>query len=440
MVKKFSPVVKAAMDHYAQLSDALCSQCNNAALIDLRKQAKTRFLELGFPARRDEDWNYTPLNGFVQTHFTDQGVSHVSKEDIKAFLPPYPATRIVMIDGWFSEGLSDDLSQLPEQVSIEATQDALGFADAVNQFREHDGAFDKEPFAVLNNMLVRDGVFIQVARNTTVELPIFVLHVQSQNQHVSNLRNRVVVEENAELTVVESYVTLQSQDNAISALTNVVSEIDVARHGRLKQVVLQNQSTDGFYFNNQFVTQREESVFNTLYAGLGSDTSRHQNHLQMNGDHIESVQNSACFASGKQVMDSRTDTAHNALAGMSRQLHKYVLDGQTTGVFDGMIKVDQKAQKTDGQMDNKNLILSDSAKMDAKPKLEIYADDVQCSHGSATGQIDEDQIFYLQARGIARAQAVRMITEAFLLEPVEEAATPEIQHWVSAILAQKFNG
>lgn len=441
MVKKFSPVVKAAMEHYAQLSDDLNKACEHANVVALRQQAKQTFMQQGFPTRRDEDWGYTKLTDFVQTHFRIEGLSQISLGDIQPFLPSYPATRIVMVDGWFSENLSDDLSSLPKGVSVESMNDILDIPESAEKLIGPQTEIEKEPFGILNTMLLSDGYFLQVSRNTAVEIPIFVLHVQTQNQHVSNLRNRIIVEQNAELTLIESYVSLTAgQDEAFSGLTNVVSEIEVAEEARFKQVVFQGQAEKSYYFGNQFVSQGARSMFNTLYAATGSLTSRHQNHLQMNGEHIESTQNSACYASGQQTMDSRTYTEHNQVNGVSRQLHKYVLDGSAVGVFNGMIKVAQAAQKTDGQMDNKNLLLSNTAQMDTKPQLEIYADDVKCSHGSATGQINKDQVFYLQARGITKPQAIRMITEAFLLEPLEEVGNPDIKAWVASSLSQKLNG
>lgn len=440
LVKKFSPVVKSAMEHYAQLADDINKVTENSGLVALRETAKQQFLQQGFPSRRDEDWGYTKLNDFIQKPFRLEAGTHVTHKDIEAYLPDYPAVRIVMVDGWFSESLSDDLSDLPKGLSIESICDVLEAPDLLGKLTHQQKQIEDEPFGVLNTMLLNDGYYLQVSRNVSVEMPIFVLHVQAQNQQVSNLRNRVVLEENAELSLVESFVSLNAALTQFSGFTNVVTEIQVGQAARFKQVLLQSLAPHSYYFNNQFIEQSENSVLNTLYAGIGAQTSRHQNHLKMNGENIESSQNSACYAMGTQIMDSRTYTEHNELNGVSRQLHKYVLSGQAVGVFDGMIKVAQAAQKTDGQMDNKNLLLSDSAQMDTKPKLEIYADDVKCSHGSATGQINQDQIFYLQARGIRKPQAIRMITEAFLLEPLETVSQPAIRDWLAGALSQKLNG
>lgn len=436
MAKKFTPVMQSAMTHYAQLSDDL-NKAESPYLSALRQTAKALFLEHGFPTRRDEDWHYTKLTDFMQTQFRLQGISHLTQADIMPFLPAFAATRIVLVDGWFSESLSDDLSELPKGVTIESFEDLQQVPQVAEQLQLHESDMETEPFALFNTMLLNDGVVIQVENHAVLEMPLFILHVQTQQSHLSNMRNRIRIGEYADVTLVEAYVSLTDE---LCALTNVVSEIEIASHARVKQVVLQQQSKLGYYFNNQFVYQADHSGFTTLYAGLGGVTSRHQNHVYMNGEHIETIQNSACYATGAQTVDSRSYTEHNQEYGFSQQLHKYVLDHEAVGVFNGMIKVAQAAQKTDGQMDNKNLILSDSARMDTKPQLEIYADDVKCSHGSATGQINQEQIFYLQARGIPRAQAVRMITEAFLLEPVEVVSNGAIREWMSQILSQTLRG
>lgn len=431
--RKISPVAQQAVDHYIAQSSQLNEKCDNSSLVAIRSAAQTKLKEQAFPTQRDEDWQYTRLTGFVQNHFSTQTAGQVSSEQVKQLLPSFPVTKVVFVDGWFNESLSDDLMVLPKGVSFETFADVTDESGDVNQLFANEDEVLKEPFGVLNSCLAADGFYVQLSAGAHLELPLFVLHIQTNAQQSSHVRNRIEVADNAELTIVERYVSLVKED--ASELTNIVTQIDIGHHARVRQIVIQEQQDNAYYFNNQYIYQAENSSFNTFYGSIGSQIARHQNHLWMNGEHIESEQNSACLASDKQVVDSRTDTQHNDVWGQSMQLHKYVLTDSATGVFNGMIRVDQKAQKTDGQMDNKNLLLSDSAKMDTKPQLEIYADDVKCSHGSATGQIDENQIFYLQARGIKRSDAIKMITHAFLLEPVESINNNQIRTWVTERLS-----
>lgn len=426
MAKKLSPVAQQARDFYLQQAQAK-STAENGFLKQVRENAQAKFAAEAFPTAKDEDWKYTKLTGFIQHHFTTAGTSEAVADKMQSYMPGFPVIKLVFVDGWFSESLSDDLSELPKGISLESFSDTLSMNSELDQVFAGEDRVLSEPFGCINSMLMNDGFSLQLAANTTLELPLFILHLQTKAEHLSAVRNRIDVGQNAEVTLVERYVSLHSQG---AGCNNIVTEIGVAKHARVKQIILQQQNGESYYFNNQFITQAQESHFNTFFASTGCIVTRHQNHLYMDGERIENSQNSACIASGKQTVDSRTYSEHNQEWGFSRQLHKYVLDDDAVGVFDGMIRVDQQAQKTDGQMDNKNLLLSDKAKMDAKPKLEIYADDVQCSHGSATGQIDENQIFYLQARGIDKANAMRMITKAFLLEPAEEIADEQIRHWV----------
>ncbi len=438
IIRKISPMAQQAVDHYVAQSLLLNAAFPNDQVIAGRQRAQAIFAEQAFPTLRDEDWQYTKLTGFVQNRFESLGKHSLKLEDLHAFLPPYAVTKVVFVDGWFSEELSDDLSVLPNGVSFESTRDVFEVPGASDKLFAREAFINKAPFGVLNSLLMSDGYYLQVSANTVLDTPVFVLYVQSQANHMATLRNHVVLEENSEMTLVEQFVSL-SADEGFQGCTNVVTEMDVAKSARMKQVLVQQQNHSSYYFNNQFIYQADQSTFNTFYTGLGSLISRHQNHIFMNGEHIENCQNSACLGRGKQTMDSRTNTQHNQVWGMSQQLHKYVLDDSAVGVFNGMIRVDQQAQKTDGQMDNKNLLLSAHAKMDCKPQLEIYADDVKCSHGSATGQINEDQIFYLQARGIRRPQAIEMITQAFLMEPAEDISNVDIRQWVMTALADQLN-
>ncbi|NPA73031.1 MAG: Fe-S cluster assembly protein SufD [Gammaproteobacteria bacterium] len=433
MTRKISPMARQAVDHYITQSELLNNGCESDIVVEGRRRAQAILTNQGFPTQKDEDWQYTKLTGFVQERFNLAAKTEVKHQDIHALLPDFAVTKIVFVDGWFDEALSDDLSALPAGVSLESTRDTFEISGGDARLYAREEAINAEPFGVLNNLFLADGFYLQVSRNVTVSVPVFVLYLQTQQNQISTLRNQIILEENSELTLVEQYVSLPDGASAgFKSLTNVVTEISVAKSARMKQVIVQQQAAEAYYFNNQFIFQADKSVFNTFYAGMGSKISRHQNHLRMDGEHIENSQNSACLAHDGEVVDSRTETQHNQVWGVSKQLHKYVLSGSAEGVFNGMIRVDQQAQKTDGNMDNKNLLLSESARMNTKPQLEIYADDVRCTHGSATGQINEDQIFYLQARGIPRKQAIEMITQAFLMEPAEQIDRAEIQAWVKS--------
>jgi Fe-S cluster assembly protein SufD len=224
------------------------------------------------------------------------------------------------------------------------------------------------------------------------------------------VRHRVELAPATQLTLIEQHERLQDAP----VLNNCVIEADVAEDAHYRHLKLQRDTHQGFHMAHHLVCQQRNSTFSSFYAALGASVSRHFTHTYLLGEQAEMNVNSAGLATGDQVMDSRTFTDHATAHCTSRQVHKLVVDDRARGVFDGMIHVAPGAQKTDGLMDNKNLLLGPKAKVDAKPRLEIYADDVKCSHGSATGQLDPNQLFYARARGIDSQTAQLMITTAFL--------------------------
>lgn len=427
---KMSPVAQAAVERVLQMSEGVTPLLESQT--PLYQKAKERFAALGFPTQKLEDWKYTRLTQFLQEDFTlPMAKMTLSINDIEAFLPDFSVYSVVFVDGQFAPTLSDDL---PEGVSLKLMQPT---AQPESEWIADAEDFLAEPFAALNLLLAPSGLQLEVAPNTQVDLPIFILQIQTQAHTSVQMHHQICIGQGAEVNLLQETVALGESEPVWS---NLVTEIEVAENAFCRQLILQQLPENHYYFETQFIAQAKHSHFSSHYIATGAALSRHQNHLLMADESVETIQNSACIASGKQLMDSRTDTTHASTHGVSRQLHKYVLAGESVGVFDGMIYVDRGAIKTDGQMDNKNLILSNSAKMDAKPKLEIYADDVKCAHGSATGQMDKDQVFYLQARGIKRPEAVALITQAFAMEPLEDVPSAELRKLAQLAIQQKLDG
>lgn len=425
--KRMSLSAQKALDYYIGLSQDLNQTCLNESVKTMRAEAQSRLLQLGWPSRRDEDWQYTPITKFIQNEFSIKGTTPFTVEQIKPFLPPFEVTRMIFVDGYFDEALSDDSAGIQRGLVIETTADRFDLAGNENLAETlkiaQSGAFD-----ALNASLVKTGLQIEVAPNIAIEKPLLLLHIQTQPNHVSCLRHNIKLDEFSELSLIQSQVSLIDE----KVHSNWVSDIEVGKGAILKQVIVQNEGVQSVAFSHQWVQQAEKSQFETLYVGLGGQIARHQNEVSLRGEWAQTMQNSIVLAKDEQVIDSRPALEHAVPNGESRQLHKFVLKDKARGVFDGMIKVDQDAQKTNAQMDNKNLLLSDIAKMDTKPKLEIYADDVKCSHGAASGKMDLNQLFYMQARGIRKDAAVQMMTEAFLLEPLDGIQNQEIKNWLAA--------
>lgn len=411
---KMSPVAKQWLQDLVGLSEKVSPE----ALKEIRQAAQDKIWQTGLPTRKDENWQYTSIIPMLKQSFAPATPCKV--ESIEAFLPPFDVLPIVIVDGvyqpQFTQAFSKGTEVIWQQAEMPATESEL-------------------VFEVLNDLMLTHSLKIKQAKHTWSDLPIFVLHLQTQPNQLSNLRTVIELEEMAELTVIERHVSL----NEDAAWVNAVSDIQLAKEAKFKQVIYQTLNSQSFYFANQRIQQVENSNFETLAVLLGGQIARHQNRLHMLGEHCESHQHSIAFGEGSQTIDSRTETYHDVPNCDSNQLHKFVLKDKAKGVFDGMIYVARDAQKTDGLMDNRNLILSKDASMNTKPKLEIYADDVKCSHGCASGQMDDNQVFYMQARGIRKEAAYKLITQAFLLEPLEEISNEQVQHWLSGELTEKLH-
>ena len=429
---KMSPVARQFLDKMMALSDRLNHQTEAENLIEKRQLAKQHLWQTGLPTRKDEDWQYTSIQPLLQQDFgvNDAATSaDLSIDEIQSCLPSFDTIRLVFVDGVFAEKLSAGFDFIPDGLSIE-----MADADAIQTISLSE---DANPFQWLNELMLDQGLTIALDAHLILELPLHILLVQTQPQKLLSPRLQVHLAQGAQCQLLQQYVNVS---NPSLTWVNGVAQIELEEGAHCKQLVLQDLSEDSFYFYHQAVTQAKASHFESTYIGLGGLLSRHHSDVTQQGDAAETLQDSIVLGSGQQVLDTRTLTQHQALQGQSRQLHKLVLADDARGVFNGMINVARHAQKTDGQMDTKCLLLSPRAKMDAKPQLEIDADDVKCSHGFAAGQMDEDQIFYAQARGIRRADAVQMITQAFLLEPLEKFQTqPALQAWLTQMVVQKLS-
>ncbi|MGC9386409.1 MAG: Fe-S cluster assembly protein SufD [Hydrogenovibrio sp.] len=426
---KMSPAARQMLDHLVAQARQLNENTQAEALVEKRLEAESRLLVKGLPTRQDEDWQYTSLLPWLPHRFEIKASgAEPSLEALQTHLLPEEAIRLVFVDGVFSESLSAGFDLIPDALSIEMAE-----ADAIQTISPK---VEADAFELMNELLLDQGLTVRLDDRAALDVPVYVVQVQTQSEGLTNLRMQVEVGEKAEMTLIQQYVCLGGVE---SVFVNELAHLHLGQHARLKQVVLQDLSRNSFYFNHQYFRQAEASDLSTVYLGLGAEISRHQNQVALAGSYAECEQNSIGFGTDKQLVDSRTETLHQVAHCNSRQLHKFVLDGQARGVFNGMIYVAQDAQKTDGQMDNKNLLLSNDANMDTKPQLEIYADDVKCSHGCASGEIDENQLFYAQARGIRKADAVRLITQAFLLEPLETLSKIERRQWLASQVMRKLD-
>ncbi len=389
-------------------------QASGAAWIEqLRKAGMKRFEQVGFPSRTDEEWRQTNVDAIAKTAFQLPG--EPAEADVRRLHEQYSfgddaVCELVFVNGRFSAEFSkiDTLSRGVRLASLadEISSDSADVREALGQYAK----IDANPFVALNTGFINDGAFLLIGKGQAVERPIHFLYISvpGEGKTVSHPRTLIVAKDNSEATLVESYV-----GSTGTYLTNAVTEIIVGRDCRIDRNKLQHESLDAYHVATLQVTLGESSVFISHSAGIGSKLLRNDLNVVLNGERADATLNGLVLANGNQLIDNHTLLDHAAPNCTSHELYKYILNGKSTGVFKGKIFVNQIAQKTDSKQTSKCLLLSDDATMNSQPALEIYADDVKCTHGSTTGPVDDDMVFYLRSRGLSLDASRHLLTYAF---------------------------
>ncbi len=415
--------IERYLSHFEMFEKGLNGEAHSA-LHELRKSAIARFREAGFPSTHDEEWRFTNVAPIAKAPFMlMQGADRrrIDLSMLKPFLLSDVAEhRVVVVNGRFSPALSS-FGTLLKGVTISGLADLL--RDDPKLAARHLGAYaavDSDPFVALGTAFLRDGVFINVPENTELEYPVQVLFVSTgaEEPFVVHPRNLVLVGKNSRLSVVESYVHLE--DNTY--FNNVVSEIVVEEDAVVEFDRVQQESPRSFHVGTVHIHQQRGSRFAANAVTFGGAIVRNTVTAVLSGEHSECTLNGLSLATGQQLVDNHTAIDHASPNCESHELYKAILDGSARGVFNGKIFVRKDAQKTDAKQTNKTLLLSDDATIDTKPQLEIFADDVKCTHGATVGQLDEEQVFYLRTRGIGLDDARDLLTNAFAGDVINRIA------------------
>ena len=400
---------------YQTLAPALPGQ-TLSWLTALRGEALEKFSALGFPSPREEEWRYTNVSAIEKKLFSS--ATRVTESAVDSdWLKSYQledAWSVVLVDGHFSAELSV-LDDLPENISVMSMADALEKQpDKLEKFINQAVNNNEHGFIAFNTAWFTDGLFVHVAAKQVLAKPIQVLHIATQSDVLTATRTVIVADEMAEANVIETFVGL---DNAY--LSAAVTEVFVGTNARITLYKMQCESEKAYHFGGIYVKQSRDACFthhNFAFGGL----------LARSDIHTDLDQASECELNGlylgvkRQHIDNHTRINHLQPHGISRELYKGVLDDRARGVFQGRVIVAEDAQKTDSQMNNRNLLLSSDAEADTKPQLEIYADDVKCGHGVTVGQLDEKSVFYLQSRCVDEETARNILTFAFANEMVDK--------------------
>ena len=405
----------------------------------LRRNAIEQFAAIGFPTAKQEEWRFTNVSPVNKIDF--QPVLRYDREGIteadlaSAFLPD--AIRLVFINGFFSQEFSD-VRFVPKNVVIENLATAKkNYSDLIQQFIGKGVKTDENAFTALNTAFIQDGAFVHVPKGIVVEIPLQLLFVSTQktSPFISLPRNIINVDENAQLTVFESY--LHRADNIYC--TNAATEIFLGENAKVEHVKLQMESINAFHISNTVVRQQTAGVYRSNSIALGGAIARNNVTAFLDAEHIECTLNGLTLAAGTQLVDHHTTIDHAHPHCISHELYKFVLDEKARGVFNGKVYVRKDAQKTDAKQTNKTLLLSDDATINTKPQLEIFADDVKCTHGAAVGQLDAEQIFYLRSRGLGEEEAREMLTYAFAGDVVNRIEHESIRKLVEMSVLERSN-
>lgn len=423
-----------AREQSAALSNGL------AWIAPLRQAAAARFAELGFPTPRQEAWKHTNVAPFMARDYHSAVAGEVDESTLpagwreRAAILPGSHT-LVFVNGFFAPSLSQDLAS----EGIAAGNWANSPESAQDAAAQHFGQwlpYQEDAFRSLNLAMTEDGAVIHVPKGDRVERPIHLVFLTSESTEpvASYPRNLIVLEEGAEAAVVESFIGPDDSHYFTCAAT----EILVRDNAALDHYRIQEEGDQAFHYGALYVHEGRDVRFSTHIISIGAKTARNDLTTVLAGEGIDSTMNGLFITRGDQHVDNHTTVEHAQPHCNSHELFKGVLDDRSSGAFTGRIIVRPQAQKTDAIQSSKNLLLSDQATINPDPQLEIYADDVRCTHGATIGQLDEDAVFYLRSRGIPSDKARGILTYAFANEVIDEIRIESIRDRLESLVAERF--
>lgn len=402
-----------------------------------RKSALEVFQKLGLPTAKSEEYRFTPITRALEKNFNfdlANSASNISSID-QFLIPGLDANVLVFINGKYAAQFSEIISPKNE-LAILSLQAAIENGEATEHLENHLKT-SSDVFAAMNSALWQDGVFIRVPANSKVEKPVFILHFNEaeKSQSISHTRLMVIVEEGASFHLIERSASIGSNH----IFHTFAEEIVIGKNASLDYVKIQNDEGQLHQVANSFIHQAEKSHLNTFTLTLNGSLIRNNFNIAIDGENCESHFYGLYLLNGNTIADNHTVVDHIKPNSFSNELYKGVMDGNSKGVFNGKIFVRPNAQKTNAFQSNRNILLTDTASINTKPQLEIWADDVKCSHGCTSGQLDEEALFYLRSRGIPINEAQAMLLYAFAAETLEPIKNAELKSYLDGLISQRLN-
>ncbi|MCW3104899.1 MAG: sufD [Bacteroidetes bacterium] len=400
----------------------------------LREQAMESFSKLGVPGRKSEEYKYVNMEQALKGDLAAASPKPISEGQLNSLKVIGNAIVLVIINGRFSAEhtkFNNNIKGLQVMDIAEASGNAV--------FQKHYAKYadiNSDPFVALNTAMATGGVFMHVEKGTVIERPVHIIHISSSSESmIIHPRNLIVLEENAQATVIESFVTV---DASAKVFSNALTELFIDASAILQHYKIQEENENGYLVNTTQALQKKQSVFSTNNFTLSGSLVRNNLNIVLDDEQIETHLNGLYLTKGNQSVDNHTLVDHRKPNCNSNELYKGIIEEKSTATFNGKIYVRKDAQKTNAFQSNKNILLSDDGTINTKPQLEIYADDVKCSHGTSTGKLDEDKIFYLRARGLSEASAKKLLMHAFASEVVEHIKIDELRDYVEAKITARF--
>jgi Fe-S cluster assembly protein SufD len=416
----------------------------------IRRAAMERFTRTGFPSSRDEEWRFTPVGPIAQGSWQQAwareavagagATGRVTRDDLAPFVFGHTEwTTLVFVNGDYSPELSSP-GALPEGVLVTSLAEALrNGGELLQRHLAQYASIDENPFTALNTAFLRDGGLIHVPAGVELPVPVNLVYVTTPDATgtVTHPRNLILVDRNARAALVESYVTIAPGSRY---WTNPVTEIRTGPNSWVEHARIQRESEAAYHVATTEVEVHRDSHYRSFSMAMGAALARHNLNVRLADQYSEALLYGLYLTRGEQLVDTHTTIYHDHPNCHSWEVYKGILDGRSRAVFNGKVLVRPEAQKTDAKQTNRNLVLSDFAKVDTKPQLEIFADDVKCTHGATVGRLDERALFYARSRGVPAAVASRLLTYAFAAEVIEEVALEPVRLELDRLVLERLEG
>ncbi len=410
---------------------------DNSFLNELRGEAIKNFEISGFPSKKNEAWKYTSLKGLLNRDYSlfPESEQSIEYKDIQPyFIHEIDSYKIVFIDGKYASHLSqtthDEIDVCLMSAALTQSKYQPVIENYFNKIASTDG------LNALNTAFCSEGAYIHIKKNKVSKRPIQIIHLSTGKELALLLqpRNLIVVDENAHVQVIERHQSLTENPT----LTNSVTEIFAAKRAYIDYYKIQNDKLEASLIDNTFIDQQQESNVAVHTFSLGGKLTRNNLNFYQNGQHIDSTLKGVTIIGQKQHVDHNTLVHHIAPNCESHQDYKGIFSDSAIGVFNGKVVVEKEAQKTNAFQANNNLLVNDKATINTKPQLEIFADDVKCSHGCTIGQLDENAMFYLQTRGIPLIEAKALLMYAFANNVLDSVKIPQLKKRINKLIAKKL--